>query len=1035
MSEPLTLTGLQKGILMKGIVRAYPDPDNLWILLAVRMEVQVSESTRGDAYKNKVFALIQDFEAEGRIEEFIWVVVNDKPNSPYLEAIKKEFAGILGESGGQDERKTAAEDGVLHIDLTQIDSAHIFLSYFWDAPNSPNRVERSLLELPKEIEEDENPLAKARILYDWLNGSEKILSLSNQTILALALPEALSNYPWESLHLIDQKLLPLRWFKRSVAFAEPKNKPLSVLFMAAQPNGVGTKLDCEQQETKILEGTKRYPLNLLVEESGWLDELQAICHPQNDFDVLHLTGMVDSQEGKACMLTEDEFGNYCYSIAEDITTALGSPFPRLILLCAEAKYSSRQNEITTLARDLISQGAEAIVTFGDEGSEVLISRLYQDLARGETLGSAWRQIYREACRQERPLQSSFTLHLADTELLSRAFVTKERQQPQTTFELRSGFIDSAQRMKVADRDNFVGRRRQLQNCLKALKIDTDKVGVILHGMGGLGKSTIASRLICDRLPEHQPLIWSQWGQEKEKEKQKRERLNADIFLEKLSENYVYDQEDLNQYLEGRQLQKDLTNLLKKLSKRELSDRKNLLIFIFDDFEWNLEPQGGSYRIVESAANVLKALIKAITISKTRHKIIITCRYNNFDDGEILSLFYSQGLEGLSGADLQKKLRQLANFNSEQIPSEVVEKAIALANGNPRLLEDLNEKVLSLPPTEAEKLLTDYENNPEQWKSRVIWRDLYEQIDEPLAKMLSYGLIYEIPVPLRVLQVVCEDRDGQLLQRGINLGLIEESSARSLSARLYRISPILPRILNSIKLPNDDQELLKLARNAHRQINHLWGNEKNRNEERWAEIFRLAFADKGNPERFREQFTKMISVQYNEEADLAYEKELRKDKEYLMANQVQIYQKLEEYLQQQDWEKADYETALIMYQWMVMENYDDFYDLFRGVSLDVINEIDRLWMQYSKQQFGIKGQAKIYRDLGGKEGYNGEIWDRFGDRVGWKLGERWLELNEVAYRTTETNNYHLPVLMYCKAWVWTGGWVGAGCRDLFSRVET
>jgi hypothetical protein len=305
-------------------------------------------------------------------------------------------------------------------------------------------------------------------------------------------------------------------------------------------------------------------------------------------------------------------------------------------------------------------------------------------------------------------------------------------------------------------------------------------------------------------------------------------------------------------------------------------------------------------------------------------------------------------------------------------------------------------------------------------------------------MLSYGLIYEIPVPLRVLQVVCEDRDGQLLQRGINLGLIEESSARSLSARLYRISPILPRILNSIKLPDDDQELLKLARNAHRQINHLWGNEKNRNEERWAEIFRLAFADKGNPERFREQFTKMISVQYNEEADLAYEKELRKDKEYLMANQVQIYQKLEEYLQQQDWEKADYETALITYQWMVMENYDDFYDLFRRVSLDVINEIDRLWMQYSKQQFGIKGQAKIYRDLGGTEGYNERVWNRFGDRVGWKLGERWLELNEVAYRTTETNNYHLPVLMYCRN-LGVGGcwWWVARVRmgNLFSRVET
>jgi hypothetical protein len=95
------------------------------------------------------------------------------------------------------------------------------------------------------------------------------------------------------------------------------------------------------------------------------------------------------------------------------------------------------------------------------------------------------------------------------------------------------------------------------------------------------------------------------------------------------------------------------------------------------------------------------------------------------------------------------------------------------------------------------------------------------------------------------------------------------------------------------------------------------------------------------------------------------------------------------------------------------------------------------MQYSNQQFGIKGQAKIYRDLGGTEEYNYEIWNRFGDRVGWKQGEQWLKLNEVAYRTTETHNYHLPVLMYCRY----GGemgceWVGLGWGVyLFSRVET
>jgi hypothetical protein len=111
MSEPLMLTGQQIQILREGIVGAYRNPDDLWVLLAEQMEVQVSAIVSNGAYKTKVFELIQDFEANGRIGDFIGVVVNEKPNSPYLEAIKKEFAGILGKSGGRDER-----------------------SYFWGAP-------------------------------------------------------------------------------------------------------------------------------------------------------------------------------------------------------------------------------------------------------------------------------------------------------------------------------------------------------------------------------------------------------------------------------------------------------------------------------------------------------------------------------------------------------------------------------------------------------------------------------------------------------------------------------------------------------------------------------------------------------------------------------------------------------------------------------------------------------------------------------------------------------------------------------------
>jgi hypothetical protein len=294
-------------------------------------------------------------------------------------------------------------------------------------------------------------------------------------------------------------------------------------------------------------------------------------------------------------------------------------------------------------------------------------------------------------------------------------------------------------------------------------------------------------------------------------------------------------------------------------------------------------------------------------------------------------------------------------------------------------------------------------------------------DEALEKVVSNCLIYEIPVPIEALEAVCQSVPNyqKKIKQGQDKGLIEVICNDDRET-LYRASHI-KHINPHIELPKDASKLSDLEKTAAKVLTELWWNEENNNEERWAEIFRLAFADKKNTERFREQFNKMISVQHNREADRAYEKELRKQRVYLIENQEQIYQNLEEYLEQQDWKKADYETAFIMYQWMVIENYGDFYVLYTMVSLDIIDEIDRLWMDYSEEKFGIKGQAKIYRDLvGGTGEYNDEIWDRFGDLVGWKQGERWFNLDnmEVAYRTPETHYNRFPVLMYCR-----GDWRG------------
>ena len=938
MSKPSELPGLQIEILREGIVRAYPNSENLWILLRERMEVQVSEILQGDTYKAQVFNLIQEFFANGRIGEFIRIVVADIPNSPFLSPIKKEFAGILdkdiGNSGGQD------TTGAASLDLGEI------------AKNT-----------------------------DWCTFKEYRKTLG--------------------------------------AIAPPKDRALKVVFMAAEPREIEGQVRYEEQEKTILEAIQRRPIDINVEESGCLEELRiTLDEYHSDLDILHFVGVYE----QGYLITEDEYGNEVNSTAEDIFRAIEKASPRLVILCGSDKYGEGA---TVIAKRLIEKGLEAVITLKGDKSETLMTTLYRQLASGNTLEDALREIH----RQHQPTLTDFLLgvHLANRQLVSHPQVRTGLKFTPTPTTVK--VLDGVGKFKEMTRANFIGRRRQLQNCLYALRNGSEYVGVFLHGGGGLGKSSIASRLSFDRLSNYEMIFWSDW-------KKGVTPLNSQALIDKLKKaNSIFREPALLSYLNESTEETLETNL--RILFDELNQKGKPLLLIFDDFEWNLEPQeDGTYKIRPEPAGILQAVIEAVL--NTNHKIIITCRYNKFDSGScILPHFYPQGLEPPSKSDLEKLFRRLENFNSDRVEAKLQEKAKEIAAGNPRLLEELNT-VLGKSLTVAQRELDEYEKDPNK-KDSIIWRELYDQIkkDNELEAVLGCGLVYRIPVPRSFLVEVCGEKEEQI-EKGINLGLIEESSEREEENRLYRVSPILPKTISNIHLPVDEQELLLLQRQAYNLLNSLWANEENRNEERWAEIFRLAFADKGNPDRFREQFTEMISVQYNGEADRAYENELRREREYLMANQEQIYQRLEEYLRQKDWKNADYETAYIMYQWMVIENYDNFYELFRQVSLEVINEIDRLWMQYSNQKFGIKGQAKIYRDLGGTKDYNYD--SRFGDRVGWKKGGRgrWLELDEVAYHTTETQNWHLPVLMYSRLGgngVW--GWVGCGLgliSSLTSRLK-
>ncbi|MBP0014275.1 MAG: CHAT domain-containing protein [Roseofilum sp. SBFL] len=569
---------------------------------------------------------------------------------------------------------------ILHIDLKLSGSEEAKVRFFWDHPNEFQELWLPLDEIGKLNQWAQEsyytylPLPypeTGHILYDWLNQNYRLENTlrdcphGEQIVLAIAAEQGLANLPWEILHdgerfLVEYNpaIVPVGWVKRRTPSLslhnQPNNRVLNVLFMATSPSGVKTVLDFEAEEGQILKATERKKsLCLTVEESGNLQELGYLVedYAKGYFDVAHFTGHAEIEDGQPYFLTETELGERENSTAQEIARALQFNTPKLMFLSGcRTGYS---DAVPSMAEALLNQGATAVLSWGDRVKDDLASeaagKLYEALSVGKTVTEALALTY-QALLQSRESGRWHLLRLYIADLLPGALVTPLRtkgREPIPRPDVVEQFIDNQRKLRLLPRHAFVGRRRQLQSCLRILKTDWSKMGVLLTGMGGWGKSTIAARL-CDRLSEYTPLVW--WRQIDEGDL-------SDRLGEQLSDKRRKKLRDADKDLKSR-----LRSVLKALHKN--GER---LLFVFDDFEWNLEQKRGRYHLKPNVALCLEALVAAI--QNTEHRITITCRYQ-FEWQE-LNRFFIQPLDSFHHADLQKKLRRLEHFSSGELNERLI----------------------------------------------------------------------------------------------------------------------------------------------------------------------------------------------------------------------------------------------------------------------------------------------------------------------------------------------------------------------------
>ncbi|MFN5514269.1 MAG: CHAT domain-containing protein, partial [Cyanobacteriota bacterium] len=533
---------------------------------------------------------------------------------------------------------------ILHIDLQERGSNSVEFRFFWDNPNQTRTSTRSLSEIKNlsgradtdyytRLPEDHSKTGQA--LYQWLDGTERILQNELEShrgeviVLAISASQGLAHLPWELLHdgqgfLVEKRpaIIPVRWLsdKSPIQSANlAQNRPLNLLFMATSPLGVEPVLDYEAEEGQILAATQRTPVNLVVEESGCLRELGYVVreYEQGYFDVFHLMGHAIHRKGTPYFFTEDEYGNRVDSDAHAIYDAIAhSSLPPLIFLSGCRTGYGADSAVPSMAEEFLNLGAKAVFGWGERVRDTDATRaakeLYGHLSQGGAIIDALSATYRALIAQKARDWHKLRLYVGKT--LPQALVTplrtpKRKQLPKPT--ITNEFRDDENRLRVVKREEFVGRRRQLQNCLRTLKTDWEKVGVLIHGMGGWGKSSIASRL-WERLPESEKILW--WRQ-----------IDEVYLIRKLKDKLINPSTtELITYLDNRQvaLKTRLSYLFSRLA--ELGEKPFLLIL--DDFEWNLEPRDGRYILKAQVAPILEALVTAIQETGTNHKILITCRY-------------------------------------------------------------------------------------------------------------------------------------------------------------------------------------------------------------------------------------------------------------------------------------------------------------------------------------------------------------------------------------------------------------------------
>ena len=499
---------------------------------------------------------------------------------------------------------------------------------------------------------------------------------------------------------------------------------LGLAFMASSPRGQH-ELDYEAEEAAILTAVGEPRVDLMVDDTGDPEQLghRLAALSKTPVQVVHLSchGLNNwradpDAPGVPVLLTENDLGGGHPTTAGDLVRLL-KVTPRLLFVsaCLTATGADALGHLPpgngrkgdpgpdggglvahSLATALVSAGVPAVIgwdgSVGDRAATLFAERLYQDLADRVDVAVAAGQARRAVLESDDPVVRA-DWHLARLWLGPSGggpvvAGTRKRLLATATHGTKT-FLGRKQQVPVATAEMFVGRRRELQRSLRALR-PGDRAGVLLHGQGRLGKSSLAAR-IADRRPDLAVAVvfgdYSALGILDAIAT----AVRADPAARQLVQSGLTEVRQRPEAIEA-----VLIDLLTGPCAQPGENNQRPLLLIIDDLEQILEADpAGPHRVTPAQAPALAAVLRAFDPAETDSRLLVTSRFTFTLNGlqDRLEDVQLPPLTPVARRKLQRRQQDLTPAERLAERAGLATRALTVCRGNPGLQDLIGLKLI------------------------------------------------------------------------------------------------------------------------------------------------------------------------------------------------------------------------------------------------------------------------------------------------------------------------------------------------------